>query len=128
MPFSIGIQAPTRLAFRGGEADVTAQETAAARKVGNTLAYRRRCHISELLRDHVIQYNFHNKNGRATTKEIRSITHKLTQKAVIREAKSIPSSAELCPGSQFVLGYRRPCRTTSTLDIEFKGGAQARLD
>lgn len=57
MPFSTGVQAPARFALRGGEADVAAQETAAARNVGNTMAYRR-CHISELLRDHVIMVRF----------------------------------------------------------------------
>lgn len=67
--------------------------------------------------------------SRATTKEIRSIAHKPTQRAITREAKSIPSSAALHPGSQFVLRYRRPWRTTSVLDIEsLKGEARARLD
>lgn len=51
---STGMQAPTRLALRGGEADVGAQEIASATKAGKMLAYRRRQHISELLRDHTL--------------------------------------------------------------------------
>lgn len=57
MIFSAGVQAPTRLALRGGEADVAAQEIASAREVGKTLEKeenRRRQHVTELLRDHVL--------------------------------------------------------------------------
>lgn len=54
-PFSAGVQAPTRLALRGGEADMAAQEMASARKVDKMLAYRRRRqHTSELLRDYAL--------------------------------------------------------------------------
>ena len=117
---STGVQDPTRLALRGGEADVAAQEMASARKVGKMLAYRRRWHISELLRDHALLYTIHfpQYDGRATTKEIRSTANKLTQKATMREAKSIPSSPVLHPGSQFAPRGGRPWTITSVLDTE----------
>lgn len=129
MTFSAGVQAPTRLALRGGEADVAAQEIASAREVGKTLEKeeenKRRQHVTATQRSCVIldsalptiQWQSNNQRNK--------VNHTNSHKRPLQEKqRASPPSAAFHPGSQFVPRCRSPWRTTSILDIrQFKGGA-----